>query len=109
MKSTVKAWWILISAHLFLAVVPFLLIENKLTAFIPYHSIFIPLELAAYAGLPVYGQVSKDMFMAPITVLGWCMVAALWLTIHFGLAAVLSRLTRHTTTEPTAHSSMHEK
>lgn len=94
MKANPKLWALLLNSHLALAVVPGLIVDNKLTAFIPYHSVFTPLEIFKSLGLPVYGQVSEDMFMAPITILGWCLVVALWLVIHYGFALVLSHLTR---------------
>ncbi|WP_027709911.1 hypothetical protein [Zooshikella ganghwensis] len=94
MKANLKVWVLLLMSHLVLAVIPSLIVENKLTAFIPYHSVFTPLEIFKFLGLPVYGQTDEDMFMAPITVLGWCLVTALWLIIHYGFAVVLSHLTR---------------
>lgn len=99
MKANLKLWALLLIFHLVLAVVPSLFVENKLTAYIPYHSVFTPLEMLKPLGVPVYGQVAEDMYMAPITILGWCLVAALWLIIHYGFALVLSHLTRRSSKE----------
>ncbi|MDP5144240.1 hypothetical protein ORJ00_15945 [Rheinheimera baltica] len=93
MKANLKLWAMLLISHLALAIIPSLITENKLTAFIPYHSIFMPLDIFKSLVLPVYGQAGEEMFMAPITVLGWCLVVALWLIIHFGFAVLLSHLT----------------
>ncbi|WP_157704953.1 hypothetical protein [Shewanella marisflavi] len=94
MKANLKLWALLLVSHSALAVIPSFIVENKWTVFIPYHSVFTPLEIFKILGLPVYGQAGEDMFMAPITVLGWCLVAALWLVIHYGFAVALSHLTR---------------
>jgi len=92
MSKIVKLWLSLISAHIVLAVIPSAIWENKVTAFIPYNSVFTPLEIFKLLDIPVYGHVSEDMFMTPITVIGWCLVFASWLLIHFGLALTLSHL-----------------
>ncbi|MBV1910607.1 MAG: hypothetical protein KUG78_14995 [Kangiellaceae bacterium] len=90
LKLTLKVWVLLLASHVVLAVVPSIFVENKITAYIPYHSVFTPLEMFNSYNVSVYGQVTENMFMAPITILGWSLVIILWLTIHFGLAFVIA-------------------
>ncbi|WP_421133475.1 hypothetical protein [Alteromonas sp. A079] len=99
MKVNLKLWGLLLISHFVLAIVPGFIVENKLTAYVPYHSVFTPLEMFNSLGVPVYGQVTEGMFMAPITILGWCLVVTLWLIIHYGFAIVLSHLTRRSSKE----------
>ena len=83
----------LVVSHLALAIIPSIFVENKFTVLVPYYSLFAPLEIFRSIGLPVYGQVNEDVFMAPITNLGWALVVALWLVIHYGISQLLSHLT----------------
>ncbi|MGX5200427.1 hypothetical protein [Aliikangiella sp. IMCC44632] len=89
MKIKLKFWLLILVSHLVLAVIPNYIFDNQLTAIIPYHSVVMPLEIFKLFGLPVYGQIEDHMFMAPITFLGWCLLAFFWLIIHYGVATLI--------------------
>ncbi len=92
MNPVVKLWLILVLLHVVLAVVPDMFVSNKLTAMIPLFSILLPLEIFDYLNIPVWGKVNENMFMAPVTLLGWSLVIGTWLLVHFYLAKGLIHL-----------------
>jgi hypothetical protein len=92
MRATFKYWLTLLVVHLSLVFFPGFLIENKFTATIPFYTIFSVLEFGDYLGLTVLGEITKDMFMAPITFIGWSFVISFWLLFHWLLGLVLSHL-----------------
>ena len=85
-NKLLKYWLTLILLHLVLAIVPDMFVSNKITAMIPLFSIFLPLELYNYLNIPVWGEVNENMFMAPITLLGWFLVVFSWILVHYVLA-----------------------
>ena len=71
-----------------LALVPFLLIETKLTALLGFYSYFPILELLRGIGLPVFGKFESGMVMAPVTKAGIASIVTFWLAMHFVLACI---------------------
>ena len=93
MNQVIKYWLILFLFHVILAVVPGIFASNKLTAMIPLFSIFLPLEFFDYLNIPVWGEVQENMFMAPVTLLGWLLVIGTWSLIHYCFAIGIDYLT----------------
>jgi hypothetical protein len=90
LQLAVKLWFVLWGAHLLLAVVPFLLIESKVTALLAVYSYFPVLELLSRTGLPVIGEFQNGMVMASATKTGLVALGVFWLTTHFLIASVLA-------------------
>ena len=90
-----KVWMVLLIVHLVLVILPGFVISNKISSIIPYYSVFGVLELGDYLGLRVLRQITEDMFMAPITFIGWSFVISFWLMVHWVLSVITCHLTRH--------------
>jgi len=94
MKSYLKIVTSLVAIHLLVAILPSLLIENKITASIIYYSIFYVLQIASDLGLAVFGVITEDTFMAPINLLGWSFIILFWSIVHSLLGYIILRMFR---------------
>jgi hypothetical protein len=94
MRVKFKYWMILLAIHISLVFLPSFVIENKITASIPFYTIWGVLEFGDYLGLTVLGEITEDMFMAPITFIGWSFVLFFWLLFHWLLSLVVCNLIR---------------
>jgi hypothetical protein len=94
MKPILKIVTSLVAIHLLVAIVPSLLIENKITAAIIYYSIFFVLQIASDLGLAVFGIITEDTFMAPINLLGWSFIILFWSIVHSLLGYIVLRMFR---------------
>ena len=93
MRAYKKYWLSFLTIHICLFFLPSSIFGVKATAAIPYYSIWGVLELGSIFGLPVIGKVTEDMFIAPITFIGWSFVVSFWLLFYLLISQVISHLT----------------
>lgn len=89
-KSTFKLALIIALVHISLTLLPFMLYESDITAWLPYSAYFGVASLLHQTGLPVIGPCPEGMFMAELTLFGQCAVYGTWCLVYVGMAALVS-------------------
>jgi hypothetical protein len=74
--------------------VPGFIFESKAAVIIPYYSIFGPASIFKSLGLPIFEQVTENMFIAPITYLGWFLIILFWFVVYVIIGFLINLIIR---------------